>query len=116
MRTWFSSGMNCGQSPYWPGGQDAGDRAAPAVGGQVDLGAQAAAGPAQRLPGRPRREILVIWRCPRDQLRGQLVPGSGGVLVRADHGGIGAEGPVLPLGLVAPGPQPAQDLLPGPVQ
>jgi hypothetical protein len=34
----------------------------------------------------------------------------------ADHGGIRAEGPVRALGLVAPGPQPAQDLLPGPVQ
>jgi len=41
-------------------GQDAGDRAAPAVGGQVDLGAQPATGPAQRLPDRPGREILVI--------------------------------------------------------
>jgi hypothetical protein len=41
-------------------GQDAGDRAAAAVGGQVNLGGQPAAGPAQRLPDRPGREILVI--------------------------------------------------------
>jgi len=37
------------------------------------------------------------------------------MLVRAGHGGIGAERPVLALGLIAVGPQPVQDLLPGPV-
>jgi hypothetical protein len=51
-----------------------------------------------------------------DQLRGQRVPGPGGVLVRPDDGGVRAEGPVLPFGFIAPGLQPAQDLLPGPVQ
>jgi len=53
--------------------------------------------------------FLSFGGAPRGQLGGQLVPGSGGVLVRADYGGIGAEGPARPLGLVAPGPQPAQD-------
>jgi len=59
---------------------------------------------------------LSFGDAPRDQLDGQLVPGPGGVLVHADHGGVGAEGPVRALGLIAPGSQPAQDLLPGPVQ
>lgn len=45
-------------------GQNASDRTAPAVSGQVNLGAQPAAGTAKRLPDRPAREILVIRRCP----------------------------------------------------
>jgi hypothetical protein len=47
------------------GGQDPGDRAAPAVGSQVNLGAQPAAGTAQRLPAGPGRRIVVIRRRPR---------------------------------------------------
>src|SRR5690348_3558117 len=37
------------------------------------------------------------------------------MLVRADHGGVGAERPVLAIGPIAAGPQPAQDLPPGPI-
>ena len=44
------------------GGEDPGDRAAPAVTSQVNLGAQPAAGAAQGLPARPGRRILVIRR------------------------------------------------------
>ena len=60
--------------------------------------------------------FLSFGSAPRDQLGGQRVPGPGGVLMHADHRGIGAEGPPRPLGLITPGPQPVQDLLPGPVQ
>lgn len=41
-------------------GEDAGERAAPPVRDQVDLGGQAAPGPAQPLPARPGGRLLVI--------------------------------------------------------
>ena len=44
--------------------EDPADRAAAPVRGQVDLGAQPAAGPAQRLPARPGRQALVIRAPP----------------------------------------------------
>ena len=50
-------------------GQDPADRTAPPVSGQVDLGAQPAAGAAQRLPARPGRRIVVIRRRPRGSAR-----------------------------------------------
>jgi len=40
--------------------EDPADRAAAPVRGQVDLGAQPAAGPAQRLPARPGRQACVL--------------------------------------------------------
>ena len=42
------------------GGEDAGQRAAPPVRHQVDLGGPAAAGPAQSFPARPGSRVLVI--------------------------------------------------------
>jgi hypothetical protein len=52
---------------------------------------------------------------PVTRSAGRGPPRAGGMLVRADHGGIGADRPVLALGLIAAGPQPVQDLPPGPV-
>src|SRR5262249_51428426 len=46
------------------GGEDIGDRAAPPVGDQVNLGGQPAPGPAQSLPARPGARVLVIRRRP----------------------------------------------------
>ena len=68
-------------------------------------------------PSRPGRAagFLSFAAAPRDQVRGQGPARAGGMLVRADHRGIGAERPVLALGLIAADPQPVQDLLPGPV-
>ena len=60
--------------------------------------------------------FLSFGSAPCDQLSGQLMPGAGGMLVRADHGGIGADRPLWSLGPIAPYPQPVQDLPPGPVQ
>jgi hypothetical protein len=114
MRTWFSSGMNCGQSPCWPGVRIR------VTGRQRRSAAKwiLVLSPPRDRPSAswraPPRGFLSFGGAPCGQLRGQLVAGSGGVLVCADHGGIGAEGPVRALGLVAPGPQPTQDLLPGP--
>ena len=75
-------------------GEDLGDRAAAAVGGQVDLDARPAAGMAQR---------PLIRRRPRDQFHGQRVPGASRVLVRADYGGVGADCPVFLFSLTAVG-------------
>src|SRR6516162_10549768 len=107
--------MNRGQSPCWPGVK------MPVTGRQRRSAARwiLVDSPPRERPSASRTaratRFLSFDGAPRDQLRGQLVPGSGGVLVRADHGGIGAEGPLRPLGLIALGPQSAQDLLPGPV-
>lgn len=59
------SGMNRGQSPCWPGVRIRVRGQQRPVRGQVDLGAQPAAGPAQGLPaGRARGRVLVIRWCP----------------------------------------------------
>jgi hypothetical protein len=78
---------------------------------------------ARLLPGdhlRDRRLIvsprtLLCWHADLVRRRqGAARPAR--VLARAHHGGIGADRPVLPLGLIAPGPKPAQDHLPRPIQ
>jgi len=59
--------------------EDPGDRAAPPVSGQVDLGAQPAPGTAQSLPVRPAgSRVLVIRRCPPGQFRRQGAAGASG--------------------------------------
>jgi hypothetical protein len=109
MRTASSSGMNYGQSPCWPGGED------PAAGRHRRSAARwiLVLSPPRERPSasRPGRAagFLSFDGAPRGQLRGQRVAGPGGVLVRPHHGGIGADRPVLPLGFIAPSPQPAQD-------
>lgn len=50
--------------PSLAAGQDQRDRSGPQVGQGMDLGAQAAAGPAQGMIGRLDGEIVVIPRCP----------------------------------------------------
>jgi hypothetical protein len=70
--------------------------------------------PSASRPGRAAG-FLSFGAAPCEQVRGQGAAGPGGVLVRADHGGIGTDRPVLPLGLITAGPQPVQDLLLGPV-
>ena len=60
--------------------------------------------------------FLSFATAPCGQFGRQHAAGAGGVLVRAHHGGVRAEGPVFPLGLIAPGPQRIQDLFPGPIQ
>ena len=107
MRTWSSSGMNCGQSPCWPGVRML-------VTGRHRRSAARwilVLRPPRDRPSASRRArpggFLSFRDAPCDQFGGQFVPGSGRVLVRADHGGIGAEGPVRAFGLVAPGPEPS---------
>ena len=101
------------------GGGAPGQRPAPGVGEQVNLGAQSAAGPAQTLPINPwrRRRNLFIRPRPRvalglrgnlrlwvgsqhrrqplggDVLR-RLVTGAGGMLMRADHARVDPDGPL----------------------
>src|SRR6516165_3887817 len=109
------SGMNCGQSPCWPGLRIrlTGRQRRSAVRWILVLSPPRERPSASR-PGRAG-EFLSFATAPCEQVRGPSAAGAGGVLVRADHGGIGAKRPVLPLGLIAAGPQPVQDLPPGPV-
>ena len=88
------------------------DGAAAQVSGKVDLGGQPAAGPADRFPA----DFLSIAEAPCEVISGRGAAGSGRMLIGPGDRGIGAYCPVLALGLIALGPQPVQDLLPGPVQ
>ena len=101
MRTACISGMNRGQSPCWPGLRIR------ATGRQRRFAARwiLVLSPLRERPSpsRPSRAagFLSFTAAPRDQVRGQGPARAGGMLVRADHGGIGAEPPALPLGLIA---------------
>ena len=116
MRTCSSSGMNCGQLPCWPGVKiRVTGRHRRSAARWILVLSPPRDRPSAFRPGHGGG-LLSFGAAPGDPLGGQRMPGPGGVLVRSDHGGIRAQGPVLPLGLIAPGPQPVQDLLPGPVQ
>src|SRR5512146_3126383 len=78
-------------------GEDPGEGPAAPVRGQVDLGVQPAAGPARPAP--PAGGFLSFAGAPPGQVRGQGAAGPGGMLVRPDHGGIGASRLVLALAL-----------------
>ena len=106
-----------------PGAGQPGQRPAPGVGQQMDLAGQPAPRPAQRLP------VLVIRllapRAGRGAQRRGRQPRR--IDIAAEHAGLpphaDAPGPPWHLpppsrpgrGLIAPGPQPIQDHLPGPV-
>jgi hypothetical protein len=110
-----SSGMNRGQSPCWPALRIR------LTGRQRRSAARwiLVLSPPRERPSASRpgpAGFLSFAAAPRDQVYGQGAASTGGVLVGAHHGGIRADRPVLSLGLIAAGPQPVQDLLPGPVQ
>jgi hypothetical protein len=52
---------------------------------------------------------------PLGEVGRRRLAGTCGVLMGAHHGGVHAHRPVLSLGLIASGPQPVQDFLPGAV-
>ena len=95
-----------------PGAGQPGNRTAAQVSGQVNLGGQPAAG----RPIASRPDFLSFAKAPRAVISGPDAAGSGRMLVRAGHRGIGADCPVLALGLITAGPQPVEDLLPGAIQ
>jgi hypothetical protein len=62
------------------------------------------------------RGFLSFGSAPCFRICRDRASGAGRVLVGPHHRRVGAHGPVRSLALVAPGAEPAQDLLPGPVQ
>ena len=89
-----------------------GNGAAAQVSGQVDLGGEPAAGAADPFPA---RFLVIRWSplCGHQQpVHGK--PGS--VLMGPGDRRVGADRPVLALGLITPGPQPVQGLFPGSIQ
>ena len=72
--------------------------------------------PPRDRPIASRPDFLSFANAPRTVISGRDAAGSGRVLMGAGDRGISAHRPLLILGLVAPGPQPVQELLPGPVQ
>ena len=105
------SGVKYGEPPCWPGlvsramGGSAGQRPG-------ESWWSARRGTARSPPGRISCHSLK----PRAVIGGPGAAGAGRMLMGPGDRGIGADRPVLALGLIAPGPQPVQDLLPGPVQ
>jgi hypothetical protein len=62
---------------------------------------------ALRIGGQHRRQPL------GGDVLGRLVTGAGGVLMSADHARIDTDGPLQAVALIATGPQPIEDQLPG---
>src|ERR1022692_11913 len=106
------SGMNRGESPCWPG------LVSRATGRQRRSAARGilVVSPPRDRPSPSRPDFLSFAKAPRTVISGQDAAGPGRVLVRAGDRGLSADRPVLTFGLITAGPQPIQDLLPGPVQ
>jgi len=117
MRTWPISGMNCGQSPCWPGVRiSVTGRHRRSATRWILVVSPPRERPRASRPGPPASGFLSFGGAPPGQFRGPGAAGAGRVLMRAHDGGIGAHRPVRAFGLIAPGPQSVQDLRPGPVQ
>src|ERR1017187_3409710 len=112
MRIASISGTNRGESPCWP------QRVSRAMGRQRRSAARwiLVVSPPRDRPIASRPDFLSFAKAPRAVISSRDTAGASRVLMGAGDGGIGADRPVLALGLITPGPQPVQDLLPGPVQ
>jgi transposase len=103
---------NRGESPCWPG------LVSRATGRQRRSAARwiLVVSPPRERPIASRPVFLSFAEAPRAVISGKDAAGPGRVLVRAVDRGVGADCPVLALGLITAGPQPVQDLLPGAIQ
>ncbi len=112
MRIASMSGTKRGESPCWP------QPVSRAMGRQRRSAARwiFVVSPPRDRPIASRPDFVSFATAPRAIISSRDAAGTGRVLMGPGHGGIGADRPVAALGLIAPGPQPVQDLLPGPVQ
>src|SRR5271165_2030629 len=112
MRIASISGTNRGESPCWP------QLVSRAMGRHRRSAARwiLVVSPPRDRPIPSRADFLSFATAPRGVISSRDAAGAGRVLMGPGDGGVRADCPVLALGLVAPGPQPVQDLLPGPVQ
>jgi hypothetical protein len=112
MRIASISGTNRGESPRWP------QLVSRATGRQRRSAGRwilVVSPPRDRpIPSRP--DFVSFARAPRAIISSRGTAGAGRMLMSTGDGGVRADRPVPALGLIAPGPQPVQDLLPGPVQ
>src|ERR1035438_2491476 len=112
MRMASISGTNRGESPCWP------QLVSRAMGRQRRSAARwiFVVSPPRDRPIASRPDFVSFAKAPRAVISSPDAAGAGRVLMGPGDGGIRADRPVLALGRIAPGPQPIQDLLPGPVQ
>jgi hypothetical protein len=108
MRTASISGMNRGQSRYWPGLRiRATGRQRRSAARWILVLSPPRERPSASRPG-PAAGFLSFGGAPCGQVRGPDAAGAGRVLVRADHSGIRADRPVVAAGLIAAGPRQAR--------
>ena len=112
MRIASISGTNRGESPCWPQLVSRATGRQRRSAARSDLGCQ----PARDRPIASRPDFVSFAKAPREVIGSPSAAGPGRMLMRPRDGGIRADRPVAALGLITPGPQPVQDLLPGPVQ
>src|ERR1035441_3349274 len=112
MRIASISGTNRGESPCWP------QLVSRAMGRQRRSAARwiLVVSPPRDRPIASRPDFLSFAKAPCGVISSRDAAGAGRVLMGPGDGGVRADCPVPALGLVASGPQPVQDLLPGPVQ
>src|SRR5271169_7208126 len=106
------SGTNRGESPCWP------QLVSRAIGRQRRSAARwiLVVRPPRERPIASRPGFVSFAEAPREVISGPGTAGSGRMLMGAGDGGVRADRPARAFGLIAPGPQPVQDRLPGPVQ
>src|ERR1700722_1178038 len=112
MRIASISGMNRGESPCWP------QLVSRAMGRQRRSAARwiLVVSPPRDRPIASRPDFLSFAKAPRAVITGPGTAGPRPVLMRPGNPRIRADRPVPALGLIAPGSQALQDLLPGPIQ